>query len=170
MDRVPDSVQKAFFNPQSGTKPLKSSMRKYVKMLKIGMPEHVLRSKMTHDGVPKSEQEAFFNSKALSSKAGDTLNPSMAKYEKMKEMGMPEHVLRSKMKFDGVPKSEMEAFFNPQSTKSEEKKDDENTNDKEQKEQERKEKEEEKEKTLKSQFVFFSLNIYGVFVSTQSIP
>ena len=87
-------------------------MAKYERMKKMGMPQHVIQNKMKLDGISESEMEAFFNPNAATTKGTAAPNPKLVKYEKMKKLGTPQHVIRNKMKLDGVAQDDIARFEN----------------------------------------------------------
>lgn len=87
-------------------------MAKYRKMQKMGMPPNVIRNKMKLDGVTDSEQDAFFDPKPSSSGDAAPPNPKLAKYQKMKKMGMPMNAIINKMRLDAVGPDDIAQFQN----------------------------------------------------------
>merc|ERR1712228_435989 len=49
-------------------------------------------------------------------------NPALAKYERMKKMGMPTHAIVNKMRLDGISSSDIAEFENPGANKKKKKK------------------------------------------------
>lgn len=67
---------------------------------------------MRLDGISQSEIDTFFNGENEPILGIPPPNRAMAKYEKMKRMGMPRLAIQNKMKLDGVTDSAIEEFFN----------------------------------------------------------
>ena len=104
----------------------KKKMAKYEKMKKMHMPEHAIRNKMRLDGISQADQDKFFNPNAddnnNNKKDEKKANPALAKYEKMKKMGMPTHAIVNKMRLDGISAEDIAEFENPGSTSTKKKK------------------------------------------------
>merc|ERR1712129_334356 len=97
-------------------------MGKYAKMKKMGMNDNLIRNRMKMDGVSKADQEAFFNPNAGKAKEKEKkANPALAKYERMRKMGMPTHAIVNKMKLDGISAEDIAEFENPGSGKKKKK-------------------------------------------------
>merc|ERR1719242_1875021 len=88
----------------------KPDMTKYTKMKKIGMPEVSVRNKMKMDQIDEYWVRDFFGEPQpiIGGKSGPKPmeppcpKPDMAKYERMKKVGMPEASVRNKMRMDGI--------------------------------------------------------------------
>lgn len=73
----------------------------------MGVPQHVIRSKMKLNGLSEIEQEAFFNPQS----GVKPPNPALApKYEQMKKMGMPMQSIVNKMRLDGISADDIAQF------------------------------------------------------------
>ena len=89
--------------------PSNRKMAKYEKMKEMGVPEHVIRSKMKLNGLSEIEQEAFFNPQSGLKPPNPALAP---KYEQMKKMGMPMQSIVNKMRLDGISSDDIAQFEN----------------------------------------------------------
>eukprot|EP01084_Bolivina_argentea_P043985 80988_1 len=91
--------------------------KKYDRMKKMKMPENTIRNKMKLDGIPKDEIEKYWNPNAGKEEEDEEKekkpNPALAKYERMKKMGMPSHAIANKMRLDGIEKSLIHRFEHP---------------------------------------------------------
>ncbi len=99
---------------------LPEKFQKYVKMQKM-LPEGAVRQKMAMEGISDQEIDDFFSGKLASGGASTSAAPVSAstapalpekfeKYVKMKKM-LPEGAVRQKMSMEGIPDSEIDAFF-----------------------------------------------------------
>ena len=94
----------------------KEKLEKYAKMKKMGLPDGAIRHKMKQDGLSADAIADFFaNTAPMKEKPQPTetkvANPKLAKYAKMKKMGLPEGAIRHKMTQDGIAKELMAEFF-----------------------------------------------------------
>lgn len=98
-----------------GKKAVDPKLAKYVKMRKMGMPDHAIINKMRLDGMEKSMIHKFetLNDEEEESEDDDVdlKAAELAKYHRMKKMGMPSHAITNKMKMDGVAAKIIAAFF-----------------------------------------------------------
>eukprot|EP01083_Nonionella_stella_P243250 847795_1 len=88
----------------------KKKMAKYDRMKKMGMPQHVIENKMRLDGISQEEQNKYFNPPKEGDKAAEKKVENVAKYERMKKMGMPMHAIVNKMRLDGIEQSVVYKF------------------------------------------------------------
>ena len=87
---------------------------KYDKMKKMGMSTDSIRNRMTLDGVERAEIERYLNADGAPPISNDAklANDKLAKYKKMKTLGMPQHAVINKMRLDGLSNDEIERFKN----------------------------------------------------------
>eukprot|EP01083_Nonionella_stella_P174499 605115_1 len=95
----------------------KKKMAKYDRMKKMGMPQHVIENKMRLDGISQEEQNKYFNPPKEGDKAAEKKVENVAKYERMKKMGMPMHAIVNKMRLDGLSADTIDAFEHPNKQK-----------------------------------------------------
>merc|ERR1712203_1171037 len=62
------------------------------------------------DGISTADQNKYFNPNLGKE---NKPNPALAKYERMKKMGMPTHAIVNKMKLDGISADDIAEFENP---------------------------------------------------------
>ncbi len=94
----------------------REDMAKYFKMKKLGLPAGAIRQKMQKDGISTADAAAFFGEKppaAAAAPGPGSLKDreDMAKYFKMKKLGLPDGAIRQKMQKDGITASDISAFF-----------------------------------------------------------
>ena len=94
----------------------REDMAKYFKMKKLGLPDGPIRQKMMKDGLPDIDVAAFFgeappSSLAATSDSNPALRETLAKYYKMKKLGLPDGAIRQKMMKDNVDETSMAIFF-----------------------------------------------------------
>ena len=95
------------------------------------LTEQTIRNKMTLDGISTADQDKYFNPNLVREKE-DKPNPKLAKYERMKKMGllylhlfvcfyfvcvdknkgMPTHAIVNKMRLDGISADDIAEFEN----------------------------------------------------------
>ena len=109
-------------------------LAKYDRMKKMGMSMHAVVNKMRLDGLEQSVIHKFENpmdneddeedDEEDPNKAnGINLNiPALAKYNRMKKMGMPMHAVVNKMKLDGIDANIISAYSDPESGSKKKKK------------------------------------------------
>ena len=106
-------------------------MSKYDKMRSMGIPDGAIRHKMKQDGIESKDIANFFQNSSSASFAPPSSTPSsssssrksaspadalrhredMAKYFKMRKLGLPDGPIRQKMMTDGVGSSDVATFF-----------------------------------------------------------
>merc|ERR1712228_234691 len=106
-----------------GLKPMpapspKPEMKKYVKMKKIKMPAASIRNKMKKDGIHEywirdffGEPQPMIGGDVEEEIKAPSPKPDMAKYSRMKKIGMPEVSVKNKMKMDGINAYWIRDFF-----------------------------------------------------------
>eukprot|EP01084_Bolivina_argentea_P049125 90399_1 len=126
-----DGCSQDLISEFKGEKPQKTvsildnpALSKYVKMKKIGMPMVSIVNKMRMDGLSAQEIEEYTGESVggASSKpkaAGPTVNlldSKFDKYKRMQKLRMPIKSILNKMKLDGFPQHEIDAFSGKKST------------------------------------------------------
>ena len=104
----------------------RDDMAKYFKMRKLGLPDGPIRQKMMTDSVAAQDVAAFFGDVLVATTdgsggggegsggetgGGGALRKTLAKYFKMKKMGLPDGAIRQKMMADGVDALNVSMFF-----------------------------------------------------------
>ena len=106
----------------TSTAPAKSfredpKVKKFLPMLRMHLPPHVISAKMAQGGLSQDEINAFLNDKPLVTKAAPPAksfreDPKCDPFVKMLKLHMPPHVVKGKMKMKGFSGAEIEAFLN----------------------------------------------------------
>ena len=95
-------------------------LKRYVNMLRSGLPAAAVRQRMIADALPAQEVDAFFTGGASREveEEEDTTLPleaaraeNIEKFEKMLRVGMNEQAVRLKMESAGLKRHEIDKFF-----------------------------------------------------------
>ncbi len=93
------------------------TLRRYVKMLKSGLPNNAVRQRMIVDGISAEKINSFFTggvSESVLSNgdiAATNIVPNFDKYKKLLGVGIEERAVRQKMSNDNISESNIELFF-----------------------------------------------------------